>query len=415
MSVKILHFADAHIDAYTGGRFDTKTGFSYHTNDFLKALDEIVDTAIAEQVRLVLFAGDAYRSATPVPTFQREWQRRMIRLSQARIPLLMIPGNHDIANGAFKASSLQEMDTLQIPFIHLAAGGVHLYTPEELDGVPLQVLAVPWMPTSLVSARDKDNKKTPEERAAEMENEIIKRVQRGIEASDSALPLVLLTHYSVQGCSYPSGQTASLGRDVTLSRSLVCDSAFSYTALGHVHLFQDLNEGQQPPVVYPGSIERVDYGEAREKKGFIIAEIDNHHTEYSFRELHTRAMYNIQFKAENAETMQEDLMNALPSPEKARDAMIRLTITYPHEFESKFSERELRKQVEGALDFQLKRKPVYENRMRIQSKNVSSLTPNDLLKTYCQITKTTEKETEALCMLAEDIFRESETILQKDL
>ena len=119
MSVKILHFADAHIDAYTGGRFDTKTGFSYHTNDFLKALDEIVDTAIAEQVRLVLFAGDAYRSATPVPTFQREWQRRMIRLSQARIPLLMIPGNHDIANGAFKASSLQEMDTLHILHMYL--------------------------------------------------------------------------------------------------------------------------------------------------------------------------------------------------------------------------------------------------------------------------------------------------------
>ncbi|MBQ6502592.1 MAG: exonuclease SbcCD subunit D [Flexilinea sp.] len=414
MSIKILHFADAHIDAYTGGRIDPKNGFSYHTNDFLKALDEIVDTAIAEQVRLVLFAGDTYRNASPVPTFQREWHRRVIRLAQAKIPMLMIPGNHDISNNTLKASALQELDTLRVPYLHLAAGGVHLYTPQELDGVPVQVLAVPWLPLSLLAARDKDNKKTPEERAREMEEELIRRIRRGMEQADPALPLILLTHYSVQGSKYPSGQTAELGRDVTLSRSLVCDPAFSYTALGHIHLFQDLNEGQQPPVVYPGSIERVDYGEAKEKKGFIIAEVENHHTEYSFRELHTRRMYNLQYEAKDAETIQENLLAMLPSPEDAQDAMIRLTITYPHEFESKIIERELRKQVEGALDFQLKRKPLYENRMRIQSKNISSLTPKDLLTTYCQVTKTSETETEALCSLAEEIFRETETALQKD-
>ncbi len=414
MPIKILHFADAHIDAYTGGRLDPSNGFSLHTNDFLKALDEIVDTAVAEQVQLVLFAGDAYRNASPVPTFQREWQRRLIRLSQSKIPMLMIPGNHDISNSMFKASALQELDTLQVPYLHLAARGVHLYTPEELDGVPLQVLAVPWLPLSLLAARDKENKKTPEERAQEMEDEIVRRIQRGIEQADQGLPLILLTHYSVQGSKYPSGQTAELGRDVTLSRALVCDPAFSYTALGHIHLFQNLNEGQQPPVVYPGSIERVDYGEAKEKKGFIIAEVENHHTEYSFRELHTRRMYNLQYEAKDAETIQEDLLALLPSSEEAQDAMIRLTITYPHEFESKIIERELRKQVEGALDFQLKRKPLYENRMRIQSKNISSLTPKDLLTTYCQVTKTSETETEALCTLAEEIFRETETALQKD-
>ena len=409
MSVKILHFADAHIDSYTGGRIDPKTGFPFHTGDFLKALDEIVETAINEQVQLVLFAGDAYRNATPVPTYQREWQRRLIRLSQAKITTLMIPGNHDISNAVNRASALQELDTLQVPWVHLAAGGVHLYTPEELDGVPVQVLAVPWMPLSLLSAKDKENKLTPEERASEFAQELIKRIQKGIGKADPNLPLILLTHYSVQGSTYPSGQVAELGRDVTLSRSLVCDPAFSYTALGHIHLFQDLNEGQQPPVIYPGSIERVDYGEYKEKKGFILAEVDNHHTEYTFRELHTRRMYNLSFEAKDAGTLQEDLLDLLPSEEKAKDAMIRLVVTYPHEFESMINERELRKRVEGALDFQFKRKPVYQARMRIQSKNISSLTPQDLLTAYCQITKTSDAEAKALCSLAEEIFIESDS------
>lgn len=405
MSVKILHFADAHIDSYSGGRIDPANGLSYHTNDFLKALDEIIDTAIAERVDLVLFAGDAYRSPIPVPTFQREWQRRVVRLSEARIPLLMIPGNHDISTNTFKASSLQELDTLRIPFLHLAAKGIHLYTPDELDGVPVQVIAVPWMPVSLLAARDEGNTLSPEERAAKMESEITARVRRALDSTDPSLPVILMAHYTVQGSVYPSGQTAELGRDVTLSRALVCDPAISYTALGHIHLFQDLNAGQQPPAIYPGSIERVDYGEAKEKKGFILAEVGLHHTEYTFRELHTRRMYNLSCEIQSAETMQQELLDLLPEPEEAQGAMIRLEFSYPHEWEAMFSEKELRSRVEGAMDFRLKRKPIHTNRIRIQSGNISSLTQSDLLRAYCQSARISENETEQLLALAEQIFR----------
>ncbi len=403
-TIKVLHFADAHIDSYSGGRIDPANGLPVHTNDFLKALDEIIDTAIAERVQLVLFAGDAYRSPVPVPTFQREWQRRIVRLSAARIPLLMIPGNHDISSNTFKASSLQELDTLPVPYLHLAAKGIHLFTPEELDGVPVQVIAVPWMPLSLLAARDENNTLTPEERAARMENEITARVRRALEQSDPDLPVILLAHYSVLGCRYPSGQTAETGREVTLSRALVCDPAFSYTALGHIHLFQDLNEGEQPPAVYPGSIERVDYGEAREEKGFIIADISNHHCEYEFRKLHTRRMYNLSFKAETAETMQQGLLDTLPSSEDARGAMIKLEFSYPHEWEAMLNEKELRERVREALDFRLKRSPVYTSRIRIQDRNVSSLTPSDLLKAYCLSVKMPDADTDAILPLAEEIF-----------
>ena len=406
--IKVLHFADAHIDSYSGGRIDPVNGLPVHTNDFLKALDEIIDTAIAEQVQLVLFAGDAYRSPVPVPTFQREWQRRVMRLSNARIPLLMIPGNHDISPHTFKASSLQELDTLSIPFIHLAAKGIHLYTPDELDGVPVQVLAVPWIPVSRFSAREEFSSLTPEERAAKMEEEINARVRKAADRADPGLPLILMAHYSVLGADYPSGQTAEPGRDVSLSRALVCDPVFSYTALGHIHLFQDLNQGKQPPVIYSGSIERVDYGEFREKKGFVIADVANHHTHYEFRELHTRPMYNLSHNVESAETMQQELLALLPPQEKIPGAMIRMEFTYPHEWESAFSERELRSYAAGALDFQLKRKPFYTNRIRIQNKNVGSLTPAELLQTYCLATQIPETEARALAELAENIFKETE-------
>ncbi|HNS63036.1 MAG TPA: metallophosphoesterase, partial [Anaerolineaceae bacterium] len=63
--LRILHFADTHIDIANHGRRDPETGLSLRVLDFLRALDTIVDTAIAEKVDLVLFAGDAYKDRTP--------------------------------------------------------------------------------------------------------------------------------------------------------------------------------------------------------------------------------------------------------------------------------------------------------------------------------------------------------------
>ena len=120
-------------------------------------------------------------------------------------------------------------------------------------------------------------------------------------------------------------------------------------------------------------------------------------------------MFSLSTEIKSAETMQQELLDLLPSPEEAQGAMIRLEFTYPHEWEAMLNERELRKRAEGALDFQLKRKPTYANRIRIQNKNVSSLTPSDLLKTYCLSARIPDPETESLCTLAQKIFSESET------
>jgi len=103
MPVKILHFADAHIDIANYGRHDPETGLPYRVVDFLKSLDCIIDAAIAERVDLVIFAGDAYKDRNPQPTFQRAWGERMMRLSRAGIATILLVGNHDIAPADHRA------------------------------------------------------------------------------------------------------------------------------------------------------------------------------------------------------------------------------------------------------------------------------------------------------------------------
>src|SRR5512133_2970735 len=142
--LKILHFADAHIDMANYGRHDPQTGLPMRVMDFLKSLDTIVDTAIAEQVDLVIFAGDAYRDRNPAPTFQREWGRRIMRLSKAKINTLLLVGNHDLAPTLGRAHAIEEFTTLEVPYVRVLDRPARL-GPADLGGLPVQVLALPWI------------------------------------------------------------------------------------------------------------------------------------------------------------------------------------------------------------------------------------------------------------------------------
>ncbi|MEI4927516.1 hypothetical protein Q8G50_33915, partial [Klebsiella pneumoniae] len=80
------------------------------------------------------------------------------------------------------------------------------------------------------------------------------------EEADPSLPIVLTAHASIEGAKFGGERLVMLGNDLVLSGSLVKNPKFNYVAMGHIHKPQDVNEGFQPPVVYPGSIERVDFG-----------------------------------------------------------------------------------------------------------------------------------------------------------
>ncbi len=51
MTIRVLHFADAHIDMANYGRHDPATGLPQRVVDFLNALDQIVDAAIDREGR----------------------------------------------------------------------------------------------------------------------------------------------------------------------------------------------------------------------------------------------------------------------------------------------------------------------------------------------------------------------------
>ena len=103
--MKILHFADLHLGVESYGRIDPETGLSSRFLDFLSALDKLVDYALENEVDLVLFCGDAYKTRDPSPTQQREFAKRINRLSTIGITVFLLIGNHDLPNAIGRATT----------------------------------------------------------------------------------------------------------------------------------------------------------------------------------------------------------------------------------------------------------------------------------------------------------------------
>jgi exonuclease SbcD len=400
--MRLLHFADAHIDMANYGRHDPGTGLPLRVLDFLKSLDTIVDTAIDEKVDMVIFAGDAYKDRSPAPTFQREWGRRIIRLSQAGISTFLLVGNHDMSPAAGRAHAVQEFDTLQIPHVRV------LQKPEYLSaeavGLPVQIIAIPYISRSgLMAALDISGVDRAEV-YSEIEKRLTNLLMEWLENADQSLPVILAAHASVQGASYGSERTVMLGSDFVLPASLVKDKRLDYVALGHIHKPQNLNEGAHPPVIYPGSIERVDFGEAKDDKFFVIAEVEKGQTQVEWRKLEgVRPFIDRHAVIKSDQNVTETLIEALPKPEKLEGAIVRLTVEYPREWDTLIDDAALRKHAEGAFEFHLVKRPQVEARIRLPAdQTVSSLSPLDLLDQYWKASHT--EDADELQKLAQEIL-----------
>lgn len=383
--MKILHFADAHIDMANYGRHDTETGLPLRVLDFLKSLDTIIDTAISEKVELVLFAGDAYKDRSPSPTFQREWGKRIMRLSKAGIPTLLLVGNHDTSPATGRAFSFQEFDTLEVDHVRIISKP-GLLSPQDLDGLPIQVIALPWINRATVAAvlqnrgeGDKDANRTLEEISIEL-------VGRWLDELDPNLPAILLAHGSIEGALFGGERSVMLGGDFTIPPSLVRDKRLDYVAMGHIHKKQDLNEGQHPPVIYPGSIERVDFGEAGDDKFFVIAEVNKHETKVEFRQLTgIRPFITCTVSVDDRKPVTDQLIEALPKKEQLAGAIVRLIAHYPREKQSQIDEQTLREYASPAFEFHFVPRPEIDTRVRLaDDQSLSALLPADLTKIYLQ-------------------------------
>ncbi|KAA3644688.1 MAG: exonuclease SbcCD subunit D [Chloroflexi bacterium] len=404
--IKLLHFADAHIDMANYGRHDPDSGLPVRAMDYLKSLDTIVEAAIEEKVDLVVFAGDAYKDRNPAPTYQREWDKRMMQLSRAEIPNIVLVGNHDMSPSHQRAHALTELKTLEVPYIYVIDEPT-LMGPDELDGLQIQVLALPWITRSgMVAYLDMDMS-DPGKIYTELESKVSGLIDGWMEEIDANLPTVFTAHATIQGAKYGAERTVMLGGDLVLSPALVKDKRLDYVALGHIHKPQNLNEGEQPPIIYPGSIERIDFGEEEDKKFYMIVELEKgEDTQFEWHELKDiRPFKTIRHTIESDQDVTKAILAKMTPPDDMAGAVIRLILEYPREWESLIDEAALRETAAQAFEFHLVKRPQMEARVRLpEDKAVGAYSHEELLEHYWKSAHVEEDQRQPLMDIAKEVM-----------
>jgi exonuclease SbcD len=169
-----------------------------------------------------------------------------------------------------------------------------------------------------------------------------------------------------------------------------------------------LNENAHPPVIYPGSIERVDFGEVADDKFFVIARVDHGETEVEWRQLaDIRPFVDRSLVLDSKEDIDRRLRAALPPPEQLQGAIVRLIIEYPRDWEALIDDASLREYAQDAFEFHLVKRPQIEGRVRLpEDQTVGSMSALELLDLYWRASHTNQEEIERLNRLAGEVIAE---------
>ncbi len=409
-SIRILHLADLHIGMENYGRLDPATGLNGRVMDFLRRLSQVVDYALEHDIDLVLFAGDAYKNRDPNSTYRREFARRIKRLADADIPVVLLVGNHDLPAQERRASSVEIFRTLDVPNV-VVAGRDRLHHVTARRGQPIQVATVPYPIRQRLLAHEEYKDKTIAELDALVQEIVSDNVRALAEQVDPETPAVLLGHFSVSEAKLGSERTVMLGRDVVVLKSALAGPsarqapAWDYVALGHIHRHQELNAGEQPPIVYCGSLERIDFGEEKEPKGFVIAEVQRGHAEWQFHPVDARRFVTIRADVRDEADPLAALLATIGQHDVS-DAVVRLIVRAEAEQEGLLRDADIRRALDEAYYIAGINKEIERTyRLRLGGDSPEELTPPELLARYFESKETPQERIETLLEYAQEVMQ----------
>ncbi|MCU0569682.1 MAG: exonuclease SbcCD subunit D [Oculatellaceae cyanobacterium Prado106] len=378
--IKILHLSDIHLGSgFAHGRINPATGLNTRFEDFVSTLARCIDRAIAEPVDLVLFGGDAFPDATPPPVVQEAFAGQFRRLVDAEIPTVLLVGNHDQHSQGAGGASLCIYRTLGVPGF-VVGDRLQRHDIETRNG-PIQVITLPWLTRSTLLTRPE----TEGMSLVEVNQLLIDRLRIAMEGEirrlNPEIPTVLLAHLMTETARFGAERFLAVGKGFTVPMGLLTRPCFDYVALGHVHRHQILSEN--PFVVYPGSIERVDFSEESEEKGFVLVEVEPGKTRLEFCPLPVRPFCTLRVDVSEADDPQAALLKAI-AHEPIQDTVVRLIYQIRSEQMDQIDSAALHQVLESAHTYTIHAELVSQlARPRLPELGTGTcITPMDALKAY---------------------------------
>jgi DNA repair protein SbcD/Mre11 len=322
--VRILHTSDWHL------------GRSFHREGLLGAqasfADHLLETIAAEDVDLVVVAGDIYDRALPPVDAVELADETFARLAASRAKVVVTSGNHDSQVRLGFNSRLADAAG-----IHLRTRWQDVGTPVLLEDAhgPVAVHGLPYLEPDAVRCPWGLTARTHEAALTEA----MARVHADLDAR-SGTRSVVMAHAFVAGSPEAApGMASDSERDISVGGLQIAPtSLFShvdYAALGHLHGRQVLSE----TIRYSGSPLAYSFSEAGHTKGSWLVELGRdgvEHTDFVPAPV-PRRLGTLRGRIEDLlqDPRHADLEDAwlqvtLTDPQRPTHAMERLRARYPH-------------------------------------------------------------------------------------
>ena len=227
--MRVLHLADTHLGAWLRVH-GAPEGWS-RADEHATAMERALIPALQAEVDLVVHGGDLFDSRTPSRKLVR-WTADLLARVAARVPVVLIPGNHDPA---------ALLRVFRMPPV-----GVHIVdAPSRLRLGELTIAAVPFKRS-------------------------VAGFERGAAEAVGPGADLLLIHQAVSGCSVPRF-TFRVGKPAGTVGLEHLPSGPRWAMGGHLHPRQRVELGELE-VVYPGATARTAAAEGPQAKGYALWE-----------------------------------------------------------------------------------------------------------------------------------------------
>jgi len=238
--MKLIHIADTHLGLAAFSRLDPESGVNLREkqiyDNFLRGINDIIN----QKPDALIHAGDIFDTVKPKTKAYTTVLEALNRLGEAGIPLIIIAGNHSMAKTRYTTSPFEVLS------YHKA--GINAAYKFRYEKVELQDTVFHLIPNML---------RAEDYRTAYNEIELSKNHHN-----------VLVTH-----------GLATQIRDKRLATvaeheldSTILSENFDYIALGHYHRQCQITDNAW----YSGSTEYLTYGEIKDEKGGLIADVAKH-------------------------------------------------------------------------------------------------------------------------------------------
>lgn len=369
-------------------------------------LNDFVTAAIESNVDLVHLGGDYYPKHMKIdPTALRILTTQILRLTSHGIQVRMLLGNHDKARHEAMDSNVNYFSLFNIDEIKvIGEPGVELFTGK--DGVNVVLMYLPHLVPSEMFKWQKHERENVTDIIDHILEYLTKEAINVIMANKlpDDTPKILFGHFGLAEAGRGSESSMIANNNICIPVSLLDRPAINACILSHIHKFWT-NIGTYTKTVMLGSMDRFDFGEAKDKKVFGKIEIlqNNIHV----RVTPTRARNFVAIKADIANNMDITFLKGID----VKDAVVKVNLSAEKDF---IKHKEVLEKVKNWLvandayfihDISIVQKPVFVvknaavNESQDMNANIKQILedekfadPDELYKIHLQLRKIAEEE-----------------------